>query len=148
MNRLRQPILLIFALPLALLSIGIVGIQLIGASSDAAYGIQLLLFSSLVGALCVGASNLRLSLILGCAAGVAAIGAMMPFEVFVLMLQPQPEPGSIVLPGEAYPDAQGTIRYWPAVLSLFLVHGMLVLGASLLVRSAMAPVAVERSPVP
>lgn len=137
--------MLVLALPPILLSIGIVGLQLIGASSDGAYTVQLLLYASLLAALFLAAPRKRMSLHLLYAVGGAAVAALMPFEVLIYALESAGRQSSTVLPGEAYPDPKGTVPYWSAVFSLFIIHGALIAAAGLLVRRSMQSAPAERT---
>jgi hypothetical protein len=125
--------LLILALLLSAVSIIIVGLQLIGSSSDASYAIHLLIFFAAVTGLYQVARRRgwRMTILFGVFTGFLA--SIIPLEVLFFVIGS--DKSEILLLGSAqYKNDIG--EYWIAIGALFLFHSSLLSGAGALIKLA------------
>lgn len=119
---------------LAVASVGISAIQLIAASSDLTYLVQICLFIFLIGTLLRKGYAMRLKAAFGCAVLTAAFGAVLPLEGLLWTISEAFQSGA-PSPGEAYPDRHAAASYFLAILILFAIHAVLLCGSMLARRS-------------
>lgn len=136
MKRSLRISLLGFAALAVLFSVALVGIQLIGAASDASYAGHIAIFCCAIAALYWAAFRVSRITIVLMAIAVGLSGAIMPFEIFISMLSDNNYSSTNPVVGNPLPDPQGVVSYWEAVGAIFLIHSVLLSIASLLAQMA------------
>lgn len=123
---------------IALVSLALVGIQLIWSSSEAAYAAQFAVLAALIGALLHKSRSTGRPFPQRWLVAAAVAAALLPIEGVASFLSDLSRLDRLPEAGEAYVNRRTLLDYPGAVGVLLIVHGALLTGAALLMRQASA----------